>query len=228
LDLADGDGVAGAVYTCKSPNRLRRGLLAQGLKQRTHIEAYSICSKHRSRTHTFGAVAHREILINKHWSPRTVHSATQIAPPINTQDRHADNHSNANDEPLRQVWVDNGVEHVHEERSVRGFDACSSFELGFGHGERARWPGNQLDDDRVSERSNVQHPQDATASGYSPTQQHPDAPKHMEKQDGFCCYARLPHRVARIVPRPLVRAPGSGPFYTYIQIRRVCSLNDPL
>jgi len=51
-----------------------------------------------------------------------------------------------------------------------GFDACSNFELGFGHRERARWPGKQLDYDRVGERSNVQHPQDAAAAGYTPTQ----------------------------------------------------------
>jgi hypothetical protein len=45
----------------------------------------------------------------------------------------------------------------------------------------------------VGERSNVQHPQDAAAACYSPTQQHPGAPKYMEKQDGFCCYTRLSH-----------------------------------
>jgi hypothetical protein len=76
---------------------------------------------------------------------------------------------------------------------MRGFDACSSFELGFGHRERAWRPGKQLDDDSLGERSNVQHPQDATAACYSPTQQHPDAPKRMEKQDGFGCYTRLFH-----------------------------------
>jgi hypothetical protein len=65
--------------------------------------------------------------------------------------------------------------------------------LGFGHRERARRPGKQLDDDRVGERSNVQHPSDAAAAGYSPTQQDPGAPKHMEKQDGFYCYTRLCH-----------------------------------
>jgi len=157
------------------------------------IEANSICSKHRSKTHTFGAVAQGEILINKHGLPRTVHSATQIAPHINTQDRHADNHCNANDEPLWQVGIDNRIEHAHEERSMRGFDACSSFELGFGHRERAWQPGKQLDDDSVGERSHVQHPQDAAAACYSPTQQNPGAPKHMEKQDGFCCYTRLSH-----------------------------------
>jgi len=76
---------------------------------------------------------------------------------------------------------------------MRGFDARSSFELGFGHRERAWRPGKQLDDDCVGERSNVQYPQAATAACYSPTQQHPNAPKHMEKQDGFCCYTRLSH-----------------------------------
>jgi hypothetical protein len=78
-------------------------------------------------------------------------------------------------------------------RSMRGLDACSSFELDFGHRERAWRPGDELDDDSVGERSNVQHPQDVTAACYSPTQQHPDAPKHMEKQDGFRCYTCLSH-----------------------------------
>jgi len=61
------------------------------------IEADSICSKDRSKTQIFGAVAQGEILTNKHGSPHTVHSATQIASQINTQDRHADSHCNAND-----------------------------------------------------------------------------------------------------------------------------------
>jgi hypothetical protein len=74
---------------------------------------------------------------------------------------------------------------------MSGFDACPSFELGFGHRERTWRPEDELDDDSIGERSNVQHPQDAPAARYSPTQQHPDAPKHMEKQDGFCCYTRL-------------------------------------
>ncbi len=77
------------------------------------IEAHSICSKHRSKMRTFGAVAQGEILSDKHGSPHTVHSATQIAPQINTQNHHADNHCNANDEPLWQVGVDNRIEHVH-------------------------------------------------------------------------------------------------------------------
>jgi hypothetical protein len=138
-------------------------------------------------------VAQGEILTNKHGSPHAIQSATQIAPQINTQDRRADNHCNAADEPLRQVGVNNRIEHVHEERSMRRFDACPSFELGFGHRERAWRPGDELDDDSVGERSNVQHPQDAPAACYCPTQQQPDAPKHMEKQDGFCCYTRLSH-----------------------------------
>src|SRR2546427_76771 len=86
------------------------------------IEADSICSKHRSKTHRFGAGAQGEILANKHGSPHIVRSATQIAPQINTQDRHAD-HCYANDGPLRQVGVNNRIEHVQEERSMRGFDA---------------------------------------------------------------------------------------------------------
>src|SRR4029077_1649872 len=49
---------------------------------------------------------------------------------------------------------------------MRRSDACSNFELAFGHREWARWPGKQLDDDRVGERSNVQHPQ---ADQTSPT-----------------------------------------------------------
>ena len=128
------------------------------------IEANSICSKHRSKTHTFGAVGQGETLTSKHGSPHTVHSATQIAPQINTQDRRADNHCNGNDEPLWQVGVNNCVEHLHEEGPMPGFDARSNFQLGFGHGQRAR-PGSQLDDNRVGERSNVQAPQDATAAG---------------------------------------------------------------
>jgi len=54
-------------------------------------------------------VAQGEILTNKHRSPHTVLSATQIAPQINTQNCHADKHCKTNDEPLRQVGVDNGI-----------------------------------------------------------------------------------------------------------------------
>jgi len=52
------------------------------------IEADSICSKHRNKTHRFGAGAQGEILANKQGSPHIVRSATQIAPQINTQNRH--------------------------------------------------------------------------------------------------------------------------------------------
>jgi hypothetical protein len=76
---------------------------------------------------------------------------------------------------------------------VRGFDSCASFEPGFGHGEWARRLGKQLDDDCVGERSHVQCPQNSSAACYGPTQQHPDAPKHMQKKNGFRCYARLSH-----------------------------------
>lgn len=173
------------------------------------IEADAICSKHRSKTHPFGAVAQGEILTNKHRLPHTVHSATQIAPQIDTQDRHTDKNCSANDEPLRQVGVDNRIEHVHQERSMRGFDARSNFELGLGHRERAWRPGKQLDDDSVGERNNVQHPQDAAAAGYGPTQQHPDAPKHMEKQTASAATRAFPI-VPRVVPRPHPRASRSG------------------
>src|SRR6266851_756481 len=80
------------------------------------IEVDSICSKHRSKMRTFGAVAQGEILTNKHGSPHTL--ARRIAMQTN--------HCNANDEPLRQIGVDNRVEHAQKERSVRGFDPCSS------------------------------------------------------------------------------------------------------
>jgi hypothetical protein len=122
------------------------------------IEADSTYSKHRRKTHTFGTVGQGEIFTNKYESPHTVHSTTEIAPQINTQHRQADNQCNANDEPLRQVGVNNHVEHLHEERCMRGFDARSSFELRFGHREWAWRPGDELDDDSVGERSNVQRP----------------------------------------------------------------------
>ena len=173
------------------------------------IEADSICSKHRSKTHTFGAGAQGEILGNKHGSPHTVHSATQIAPQINTQDRHADNHCNANDEPLRQVGVDNCIEHVHEERSMRGFDACSSFELGFGHGERARWPGNQLDDDRVAREAmcimrRTRRPRVTVQP--SNTQTHQSAWRSRTASAA----TRACSMLLRIVPQPLMQAWRSG------------------
>jgi hypothetical protein len=144
-------------------------------------------------------VAQGEILTNKHGAPHAIHLATQIAPQINTQERRADNHCNTDDEPLRQVGVNNRIEHAHEERSMRRFDACPSFELGFGHRERAWRPGDELDDDSVGERSNVQHPQAASAACYCPTQQQPDAPKPMEKQATRACPMLL-----RIVPQPLM------------------------
>ena len=68
-----------------------------------------------------------------HGADLIVHSATQLAPQINTQNRHADKHRSTNHEPLRQVGVDNGIWHVREERPMLGFNACSNFELGFGN-----------------------------------------------------------------------------------------------
>jgi hypothetical protein len=61
-------------------------------------------------------VAQGEILTNKHGSPHAIHLATQIASQINTQERRADNHCNTDDDPLRQVGVNNRIEHAHEER----------------------------------------------------------------------------------------------------------------
>jgi hypothetical protein len=73
------------------------------------IEADSICSKHQSKAHSCGTSL-REKFTNKHGSPRTIHSAIQIAPQINTEDRRANNHCDADDEPLRQVGVNNRIE----------------------------------------------------------------------------------------------------------------------
>jgi hypothetical protein len=71
------------------------------------------------------------------------------------------------------------------------FDACASFKPRFSHGERARRLRNQLDNDGVHKRSDVQCPQKRAAARHCPAQQHPAAPKQVREQDGFhenrCC-----------------------------------------
>ena len=64
-------------------------------------------------------------------------------------------------------------------------DACAGFKPHFSHGERARRPWNQLDDDGVDKRGDVQSPQEGTAARHCPAQHHPDAPKQVQGQDGF-------------------------------------------
>ena len=73
-----------------------------------------------------------------------------IASQIHSQDHHTNKHSAANDKPLRQVGIHNGIENVHEKRAVRGFDSCASFKPNFSYSERTRRPGNQLDEDGVN------------------------------------------------------------------------------
>ena len=124
-------------------------------------------------------------------SPLTARGPAMIAPQIHPYERHANEHRAANDEPVRQVGIHNGIENAHQKRPVCGFDACASFKPRLSHGERARRPGNQLDDDGVDQRSDVQCPQKAAASRHGPAQQHPAAPKQVQEQDGFrenrCC-----------------------------------------
>src|SRR5260370_42312430 len=80
------------------------------------------------------------IFINTSASPPTSRPVTQIPRQINTQDRYADNHCDPDDQPLGQVGVNDCVEHPHEERSVRGFDPCLSFEMALDDAQRARRP----------------------------------------------------------------------------------------
>jgi len=65
-----------------------------------------------------------------------------------------------------------------------GFDACASFEPRFRQGERAREPRNDLDEDGVDEGSDVQGPQNGAAARQRPAEQHPQAPKQVQAQNG--------------------------------------------
>lgn len=69
---------------------------------------------------------------------------------------------------------------------MRGFDACASFKPRFSHCKWARRPRNQLDDDGVDERRDVQCSQTGAAVRHRPAQQHPSAPEQMHEQNGFC------------------------------------------
>jgi hypothetical protein len=108
-----------------------------------------------------------------------------VAPQVHRQDCHANKHRTANDEPLRQVGIHNCIENTHQKRSVCGFDACASFKPRFSHGERARRPRNQLDDDGVDKGSDVQSPQKTAAARHCPAQRHPATPKQVQEQDAF-------------------------------------------
>ena len=83
--------------------------------------------------------------------PLTLHGSVMIAPQVDQQDHHANKHSAANDEPLRQVGIYDCIEEMHQKRSVYGFDARADFKPRFGHCERARRPRNQLNGDGVDE-----------------------------------------------------------------------------
>lgn len=109
----------------------------------------------------------------------------EVAAQINRQDDHANKDSAANDEPLGQIGIYNCVENVEEKGSARGLDACAIFEPRFSDGEWAWWPRNQLDDDGVDERSDVQRSQKRAAARDHPAQQDPGAPKQVQKQNGF-------------------------------------------
>lgn len=118
-------------------------------------------------------------------SPRSGRGSVEIAAQINRHDDRANKHGASNDEPLGQIGIYNCVENVEEKRSARGFDACASFEPRFSDGEWARRPRNQLDDDGVDERSDVEGPQKRAAVRDHPAQQDPGAPKQVEEQDDF-------------------------------------------
>ncbi len=109
----------------------------------------------------------------------------EIAAQIDRQDNDANKHSTANDEPLGQIGIYNCVENVEEERSTRGADACAIFEPRFSDGEWAWRPRNQLDDNGVDERSDVEGAQKRAATRCHPAQQDPSAPKHVQEQDDF-------------------------------------------
>ena len=118
-------------------------------------------------------------------SPLSVRCPAMIAPHIHTEYHHANKHGTANHEPLWQVGIHNCIENTHEERTVREFDACASFKPRFSYGERARRPRNQLNDDGVDERNDMQSPQKRAAARYYPAQQHPSAPQQVQEQNSF-------------------------------------------
>lgn len=74
---------------------------------------------------------------------------------------------------------------MEEKRSARGFDACAIFEPRFSDGEWAWRPRNQLDDNGVDERSDVEGAQKRAATCDHPAQQDPGAPKQVQEQDDF-------------------------------------------
>jgi len=75
----------------------------------------------------------------------------KTASQIHAQYPHTHEYRAANDEPLRQVGIHDRIENTHEKRSVRGFDARTSFKPRFSQSERARQPRNRLDDNGVDE-----------------------------------------------------------------------------
>jgi len=97
-------------------------------------------------------VANPELFI----SPLSRRVPRKIAPQIHREDRQTDKHRAANDDPWRQVGIHNGVEHAQKKGSLCRRDARASFKPHFCHGERARRPRNQLDDDGVEQRGDVQ------------------------------------------------------------------------
>jgi hypothetical protein len=118
-------------------------------------------------------------------SPLSVRCPATISPQIQTEDRDANKDSAANHDPLRQVGIHNSIKHTHEKWSVCRFDACASFKPRFSYGERARRPRNQLNDDGVDERSDMQCPQKRAVARSYPAQQHPAAPQQVQEQNSL-------------------------------------------
>ncbi len=107
--------------------------------------------------------------------------SVKVAAQIHQEDGHANEHRAANDEPFGQIGIHNRVENAQEKRAARGFDACARFKPGFSDGERARRPRNQLDDDGVDKRSDVQRTQKAATTRHSPAQQDPGTPQQVQE-----------------------------------------------
>jgi hypothetical protein len=117
--------------------------------------------------------------------PLTVHRPSTIATQIDRQDGNAYKHCAADNKPFWQVGIHNCIENAHQKRSVCWFDACASFKPRFSNSERARRPRNQLNDDCVDKRSDVQCPQKRATARHRPAQQHPAAPKQVQEQHNF-------------------------------------------
>lgn len=109
----------------------------------------------------------------------------EVAAEIDHENRRADKDRRADHEPRWKAGIDDAIENAHQKRAAGGLDACANLQPIFRHGERARRPGNQLDDDGVDQGSDVQSAQDGVAARERPTEQHPATPKQMKEKDGF-------------------------------------------